>query len=277
MAKKKKTTKKRGSEINLSNADKHDLYEKSVQNADFDAELLNDLYTTYRGRAPLSIKEDFCGTAAFCCEWVKLDSKKTAIGVDLDAEVLAWGTKRNLSLLEAEQVERITLKKENVLKQGTPKTDIVVAFNFSYQIFKTREQLRNYFKVVKKSLKKDGLFAIDVFGGTEATSLVEEITEKEGFDYVWDHDDFNPITNELICHIHFDFKDGTRMEKAFTYDWRLYTIAELVEIMQEAGFKQVDVLWEGTDDSDGTGNGVFEKAEKGEVCESFVAYVVGCI
>lgn len=273
----KRAVKKAASEINLKNADIHELYEKSVQNADFDAELINDLYKRYRGSFPSSIKEEFCGTAAFCCEWVKLGADKVAVGVDLDGEVLQWGRERNIAKLAEEQQQRITLHQENVLNVISPKTDVAVAFNFSYQIFKQRAELLNYFKTVKKSLKKDGLFAIDVFGGTESMALVEEITEKEGFDYVWDHDDFNPITNEITCHIHFDFKDGTRLKKAFTYDWRLYTIPELVDIMRDAGFKTVDVLWEGTDESDGTGNGVFEKAAKGEVCESFIAYVVGLV
>ena len=49
--------------------------------------------------------------------------------------------------------------------------DIVVAFNFSYQFMKKREDLRNYFKHVKASLKSDGMFAVDIFGGTEADSM----------------------------------------------------------------------------------------------------------
>ncbi len=265
------------SEINLNNADVHSLYEKSVQNADFDVELINDLYQNYNGCEPLLIKEDFCGTASFCCEWVKLNQNKKAVGVDLDSEVLDWGRTHNLSKLCIQEQQRIVLKNDNVLNVIAPKTDVVVAFNFSYQIFKKRQDLLYYFKQAKRSLKRKGIFVIDVFGGTQSTALVEEITPKDGFDYVWEHAKFNSITNELLCYIHFDFKDGSRLEKAFTYDWRLYTVPELVDIMTDAGFKQVDVLWEGTDESDGTGNGEFKHAKDGEVCESFIAYIVGRI
>ena len=62
------------------------------------------------------------------------------------------------------------------------------------------------------------------------------------------------------------------MTNAFTYDWRLRSIPELKDILEEVGFK-CTVYWEGTDE-DGEGDGEFEPAEQGEDCESWVAYLV---
>lgn len=60
----------------------------------------------------------------------------------------------------------------------------------------------------------------------------------------------------------------------FTYDWRMWSISELREIMDEVGFKETKVYWEGTNRLGG-GNGVFSEVEKGEACLSWIAYIVG--
>jgi len=70
-----------------------------------------------------------------------------------------------------------------------------MALNFSYCIFKTRDRLRDYFKAVRTSLKKDGLFVLDLYGGTEAIEAkleprdVAAFTAKDGtkvpaFEYI---------------------------------------------------------------------------------------------
>ena len=46
------------------------------------------------------------------------------------------------------------------------------------------------------------------------------------------------------------------------------------EIMEEAGFKETRVYWEGTTE-DGDGDGEFKAVTKGEDCEAWVSYVVG--
>ncbi len=55
-------------------ADRHVLYERSVQAVDFEVEFLEKTYREIRGRRPKSLREDFCGTAAAACEWVKYAS-----------------------------------------------------------------------------------------------------------------------------------------------------------------------------------------------------------
>lgn len=63
-------------------------------------------------------------------------------------------------------------------------------------------------------------------------------------------------------------------EGIFKYDWRMWSIPEIKEIMKEVGFKQTKVYWEGSK-KDGSGNGKFTAVNKGEACLSWIAYVAG--
>ena len=76
-----------------------------------------------------------------------------------------------------------------------------------------------------------------------------------------------------MCHIHFDFSDGSSIRKAFTYDWRLWSIPEVRELLLEAGFSKVHVYWEKTDD-EGDGIGAFwepKRVDNDEVWWTFLA------
>ena len=107
--------------------------------------------------APMRLREDFCGTALFACEWVKSHRNREAIGVDLDSEVLAWGREHNLTRLGASAASRLTLLQTDVMEVRTAPVDIVAAFNFSYWIFRERALLRRYFESVRAGLARDGI------------------------------------------------------------------------------------------------------------------------
>ena len=82
----------------------------------------------------------------------------------------------------------------------------------------------------------------------------------------------HPITGEKTNHIHFEFRKGPPMMRAFTYHWRLWSLVEVQELLREAGFRNVSVYWEG-DDEKGGGNGIFRKTTKGEACRCYIAYI----
>lgn len=259
-------------------ADRLDLYERSVQVSEADVEFYDTTYRALRGgKKPLVLREDFGGTAKLSMTWCLSDPQRTALAVDLDAPTLAWGRERNVVPHQLE--DRLQLVEANVLDVAEPKADVTCAMNFSYCIFKTREELKAYFQVAFDGLADDGLFICELFGGTEAIVELEEEREVEDFTYVWDQERFNPITREILCHIHFTFEDGSKIRRAFTYDWRLWTIPELREVMEEVGFESVRVYWEETDeeDEDGELEGSGEYVEKVEVenQESWLVYVVG--
>ncbi|NND60302.1 MAG: class I SAM-dependent methyltransferase, partial [Gammaproteobacteria bacterium] len=218
-------------------------------------------------------REDFAGTSAAAVEWVRSGDDRHAWAVDFDAEVLEWGRRRHIEPLTAAQQQRIQQIEGDVLEVNTPLADIIIGFNFSYFTFKTRDELRGYFERARRNLKPDGLLFVDCFGGSEAYEEVEEETDLDGFTYVWDQDDFDPVSSQMHCHIHFDFPDGTKMRPAFSYEWRLWTLPEIRELLKEAGFSSSTVYWEGTDE-DGEGDGEFEPVSRGEADPAWIAYIV---
>ena len=255
-------------------ADKYVLYQRSVQEPEADIEFMQKVFEDHFGRPARHLREDFCAAANQAMQWIRQHPENEAWGVDLDPEPLAWGMAHNAKDLSPEQLGRLHLIEGNVLDSREPKVDIVTAQNFSYFIFKQRELLLSYFKAARAGLKDEGLFVVDLFGGPEAQQVQEEETDHDDFSYVWDQDAYDPISNEILCHIHFRFPDGSEQTKAFTYDWRLWTICEVRELMAEAGFSASEAYWEGTDD-DGEGNGEFTKTAKTENEDAWIAYVVG--
>jgi SAM-dependent methyltransferase len=256
-------------------SDRHELYELAVQNVEFEVDFIDRAWRSHRGRLASTLREDFCGTFAASVEWVARRPSNIAVAIDLDRSVLAWGRKRNLIKLPEAEHERLDIRHEDVMKERIEKVDCVVAMNFSYYIFKRRTQLIEYFRSVYGSLVRDGLFIIDAYGGSDSFREIEEERHLDGFTYVWDQNKYNPITGEVLNHIHFRFPDGSEMRKAFTYDWRLWTIAELQEALIEVGFKKTTVYWEGTNQKTGEGNGKFRPSTRGEACEGWIAYIVG--
>lgn len=252
--------------------DKYDLYRRAVQSPDADAEFLEKTYKELRGKKAKILREDFCGTFLLSTEWVKLNSSNHAFAVDIDPEPMEYGKSHDLAKLPASIQKRITLQEKNVLKKGLPVADISVAFNFSYFVFKTRNMMKKYFENVHASLKKDGLFVCDIFGGSQCYDAIEDVSRMKGFTYYWDQTHFDPVTNEGLFHIHFRV-GRQKFERVFTYDWRIWSIPEIREIMEEAGFKKTHVYWEGTNRK-GEGNGVFTRTEQGEACLSWIAYIV---
>ena len=253
--------------------DKYDYYLRAVQAPEMDCEFISDNYKALRGRRPRILREDFCGTFQICCEWVKADKRNEAIGIDLDPEPLAWGKEHNLSKLTPEQKARTRIVKGNVMGTKAKPADAIAALNFSYYLFKTRKELRTYFTKARGGLARDGIFVVDCFGGKACQEPNEERTRIEDFVYHWDQTSFNPVTHEALFHIHFKRKRENIRKKVFTYDWRMWTIPEIREIMMEAGFSKTQVYWEGTTRS-GEGNGTFAVTEKGEECESWVAFII---
>lgn len=257
-----------------ASADKYDLYIRSVQSPDVEVAFFDRAYRAHYGRRPLSLREDFCGTAAVCYDWVRSMAGRTAVGVDLDAEPLAWGAARFGPTLRDEQASRLRLVHGDVRSTNT-RAEVIAAQNFSYFCFDTRDALRAYFRHVRRCLAKDGMLVLDVLGGSEVIeSDREELTSHGRFTYVWDAVDFDPVSHRCRFAIHFRFRDGSELRNAFRYEWRLWTLPELRELLAEAGFSSSDVFWEGTDRKTGEGNGIYRKRERGDADPAWVVYLV---
>lgn len=255
-------------------ADRNILYQESVQDVEAEIDFVEQTWSELRKRPAELLREDFCGTANTACEWVRRSDRHYAIGVDRDGDVLRWGELNNISQLNVEEQARISLVQDDVINADVEIADIVLAMNFSYYLLMERAELLEYFESVYANLVDDGIFFLDAYGGYDAPKVLQEERECDGFTYIWDQASFNPVDSRMNCQIHYAFPDGSRIERAFDYYWRLWTLPEICELLDEAGFSQVDIYWEGTDEESGEGNGIFEPTEEGDPDPGWVCYVV---
>ncbi len=259
--------------ITAKTADINDLYERSVQCPESEVDLIFQAWGDLRNREPVAIREDFCGTSAVAREWVRRNEQCTVLGVDLDSSVLEWAMCQIEAGLTPQQQSRITLVEQDVVSTISDPVDCVLAMNFSYYGFKKRSVLLQYFTSVYNSLVEDGLFLLDAYGGSDSFLEMDEERDLDGFTYVWDQHLVNPITGDVVNYIHFGFPDGSKIKRAFTYEWRFWTLPEIKDVLFDAGFIDVKVYWEGSDE-EGDGNGIWKVDERGEACAGWVAYIV---
>ena len=259
-------------------ADKFLCYQKSVQSPDHEVDFFQQAYRDAFRRKPYSLREDFCGTFAICCRWVASHKKRTAIGVDLCAETLDWGRDNNLVKLSDEEKSRVRLIKQDVRKLNRPRVDVLAAQNFSFWIFKTRAEVIKYFKAARSNLNDQGVMVMDMMGGGDCfiENHVDKRTikkGKKGFKYLWEQTSFNPINHDASFAINFKFKDGSRLDKAFEYHWRFWSIPEVREMLSEAGFSESHVYLE-MEDENGEDTGEWKRLESTASVPCWIAYVV---
>jgi len=265
--------------------DRHVLYEAAVQGVAFDLGFFSRIYRKLRGRPFHLLREDFCGTAALSSAWVKRNPLNRAWGVDLHAPTLHWAHRHRLPLL-GNRRSRVTLLEGDVRNTRTPQVDLVAALNCSYWIFREREDLVDYLRAARRSLRNDGMMVLDLFGGETMGSTMTEKRWVRGehdyagrrvpaFRYVWEQRAFNPVDHSITCHIHFEKLPGGReIRRAFTYHWRLWTVPELRDALREAGFREVHVYVQGWDDALGEPTSAYHRRVRFENQLGWLAYIV---
>ena len=258
-------------------ADKFYCYQESVQEPEHEVEIFDLIYREAYGKKPLTLREDFCGTFAVCCEWVKSDKDRRAVGIDLCPETLGWGIENNLNKLDPSAKEKVEVLEKDVRSQTTPKVEILAAQNFSFWIFKSREEVVDYFRIAYGNSQDKGIMIMDMMGGKEsyATDVTDKRTivkGKDGFKYRWEQAYFNPVTSDCSFYIHFKFGDGSRMKRAFEYHWRFWTIPEVREMLAEAGFKKSLVYWDVAPEDEEEKWSAVDEADNDD---SWLCYIVG--
>ena len=259
--------------------DKYLLYEASVQSPESDIEFIEKEYQTLYGSKPTELREDFCGTGKLIYEWVQLSDEHKGLGIDLSTEPIESGRERYWEELNTTQKKRMKYVQGDVLKSEKHASQVVCAFNYSYCIFKDRSVLKKYFEAVRKSMPASGgMFVLDCFGGTESMmegseSRTVESKKLGNFKYYWECERFNPLTHECFFSIHFKEKGQKKRKQVYTYDWRLWSTPELVDLLSEVGFSNIQTYWEG-DDEDGGGDGEFKATREAENCLAWISYIV---
>lgn len=237
-------------------AEVHDLYERAVQDPQTEVRFVSNKFKTLRGRQATTLREDFGGTGIFSLAWARSRKERTAVSVDLDGPTQLWGMEHRVAKAPSHVQERVRFDRSNVLEGVGAPVDVAVAFNFSYWIFKTRAELRRYFEVVHNSLVEDGVLFLDAFGGLDVPQVDENRLEHEDFTYIWEQRRYDALSHDFECAISFEFADGSEISSAFSYSWRLWSLVEIRELLEEAGFSKVNLYWE-RNDADGEGTGRF--------------------
>ncbi len=223
--------------------DRHALYERAVQDVATELALVERVLRR-AGRPAARLREDFCGTALLATSWVARGAGRSADAVDLDPGVLAWSRAHRVPPLGA-AARRLRLLQRDVRQGPRRAYDAIIAFNFSWQVFQARADLLAYLRAARLALAPGGVLLLDLYGGWLAQKpLVERRRLRGGATYVWEQVSFEPISHRLRCAIHFQLKDGRVLKDAFTYDWRLWTLPEVRDLLAEAGFSGVEVLWD---------------------------------
>ncbi len=241
-------------------------------------------YLDRNDRRPERLHEDFCGTGLLSGSWVEWNRRNEAWGIDLHGPTLRWGRRARTRQL-GEAMDRLHLVEADVCKAQMPPADIVLATNFSYFIFHARSQLKAYFEHVRRRLSPGGVYILDHFGGTAAMDTCREVRRVKkartwqgqrmpAFTYVWEQRRFNAVTHGLDCSIHFEFGDGSAKRHAFRYPWRYWMLPEIVELLWESEFEDVEVYTHGWTQG-GVSNDEYQRVTDFVNEPSWLAYVVG--
>lgn len=287
---------------------KLDLYRLAVQQPWAQVNWLANAYAAhYPGRWATHLHEDFCGGGALAMAWVAHDHDHTAAAIDNHGPTLRFAQKRAGQLAKPDlrrgshgqslDTSRLMFHHADVmdatLNQTLPKADILIALNFSINIYHDWQSLVAYFKNVRHCLGKEGLFVFDNYGGPGAwrvstqhrrvrpeaneTTTATKPVKPPAFDYWWDQQDVDPLTGLVRNAIHFKTRAQGRIDNAFVYHWRLWTLPELLEALQQAGFGRTQV-WCTPGQLQGQGDeplygDLVEPVDRIGPCEDYLAYV----
>ncbi|KAL0922905.1 hypothetical protein M5K25_006935 [Dendrobium thyrsiflorum] len=165
-----------------------------------------------------------------------------------------------------------------------PSRDVVCAFNYSCCCLHQREDLVRYFKHALSVLsKKGGIFIMDLYGGISSERKLRLQRKFSNFTYIWEQGEFDIISRRTRISLHFHLGKKFTFRHAFSYEWRLWSLAEIKDCLEEAGFQSIhfwirempnteDENWE---DYDANSDVKYEELSSFGQQDAWNAYVVG--
>lgn len=169
-----------------------------------------------------------------------------------------------------------------------PARDIVCAFNYSCCCLHQRGELVLYFKHVLDVLSKNGgIFVMDLYGGTSSECKLRLQRRFPNFTYYWEQAEFDIIQRKTRISLHFHLqKQQRKLRHAFSYSWRLWSLPEIKDCLEEAGFHSVH-FWirqmpntEENRSTEGFGIGrdvKYEEVASFQQQDAWNAYIVGVV
>lgn len=249
--------------------DKHDLYELAVQSPARVAAFLRGLHPAKRDA--LTLGEDFCGSGAIARAWAGMGDGFRAVCVDTDASALRALEKRCDDATRA----RVTRRARDV-RRATDPADVIAALNFPLGYWWTRAALISYLRRARSRLRPRGVFVADTYGGADSHAVGRYARSLPGgVRYEWEQRSADPLTGRVFNAMHFRVGGRWRRD-VFTYDWRLWSIAELRDGYADAGFRSSEVYAAPGDATDGRGRVLATPLAGADALdENYVVYVVG--
>ncbi|MBY0113709.1 MAG: hypothetical protein K2Y21_12890 [Phycisphaerales bacterium] len=240
------------------------------------------------GRKPLTLREDFSGSAALARAWAASSKTRKSIAVDADPEPLRRARGARVRAVVAD-----------VLRCAA-RADIIAATNFPVGYCHTRKALSKYLRSARSRLNRHGVLVFDVYGGRDAYSpgkiiqLMRAPVQKpwsgELVEYTFEQRAADPVTGLVRDVLHFRaWREGkgvaakrasraapdVELTDAFVYDWRLWSLPELRDALSEAGFGAVEVYDRLGDAIDSEGVLHLKPVAAGEELDAnWVVYVV---
>lgn len=264
--------------------DRHDCYELCVQSPRHVVALLRGVH----GGEPLTLREDFAGTASVSLRWLaeakSRGERARALAVDLDAESL----ERARDTAARERLAGLEVTSSDcIAADDVHGADVIFVGNFSIGYIRTRDALVRYLRASKRRLDAGnagfggGIFACDLYGGPSAYRLgvlerKHPSRGREMIHYVWRHEEADPRTarvrNSISFRVVLDGDVIAEMPRAFVYEWRLWSLVELTEAMHEAGFSEVTLY---KDLNVAPGQAPVPVASADELRDDWIVLVVG--
>lgn len=229
---------------------KFELYQRSVQNAKKESEFFRKTYRLIYNKVAEKFREDFCGTGLLSCEWVKGNVMNTAVGLDIDQETLDWGIENNVNNL-CSGSDRVKLLNQNVLDEFdiTQKFEIICSLNYSHFLLPQRKMILKYFTNMVKNLDQKGIFILDFYGGSHIYRDHKYQHNKSSNFYEFSGNQMNIISNTSKCSLNYKIKKN-KYKPMFSFNFRIYSIIELREALEEVGLNKFKLYIKEINDDD---------------------------
>jgi hypothetical protein len=216
-----------------------DLFELAAQDPPREARFLEAVH----GGRPRRLADDFSGPGGIARAWVALSHDHEAVCVDIDGQPLEHARERAERDLR-DAARRVSYHWGGVV-EAPGRVDVIAALNFAAGELHTRPELMTYLRHALARLEAGGVLVLDTYGGSDAWQPgVQEVrldTPDGAVVYEWEQIEADPLTARVRNAMHFRLPDGRRLDDAFEYDWRLWSVAELRDALREAGFRRTEV------------------------------------